>query len=54
MFFFVLYGLYLIYNDKEQFLKLGWGKLVRGKDIGIGDDVERLYRIQNIVCEILN
>lgn len=52
--FLVLYGLHLIYNDKEQSPKSGWGKPVRGKDIGIGDDVERLYRIQNIVREISN
>lgn len=49
-----VYGLHLIYNDKEQSPKSGWGKPVREKDIGIGDDVERLYRVQNIVREISN
>lgn len=51
--FFVLYGLYWIYIDEDWFLKFGWGFLVRGKDNGIGIDVERFYRIWNIVLEIL-
>lgn len=43
--FCILYGLYWNYINEENFLKLGWGNLVRGIDIGFGDDVERLNRI---------
>lgn len=50
--FYVLYGLHRIYLDKELSPKSGWGNPVSGKDIGIGDDIERLYRIRIIVLEI--
>lgn len=50
--FHVLYGLHRIYIDEDRSLKSGWGFPVRGKDNGIGIDVERLYRIRNIVLEI--
>lgn len=52
--FFVSYGLHLIYLDEKHSPKSGWGNPVRNKDIGTGDDVERLYRIQNIVRGISN
>lgn len=37
---FVLYGLLQIYVNKDYYLKLGWGILVREMDFGIGDDIE--------------
>lgn len=52
--FLVLYGLHRIYIDEDQSPKSGWGNPVRGKDIGIGDDIERLNRIFSIVCGISN
>lgn len=52
--FYVSYDLLRIYLDEEQSPKSGWGNPVRGTDIGIGDDVERLYRIQTIVQGIAN
>lgn len=52
--FHVSYGLHRIILDEEKSPKSGWGNPVRGKDIGIGDDVERLYRIQTIVREMSN
>lgn len=52
--FYVLYGLHRIYLDKGKSPKSGWGNPVRGKNIGIGDDAERLYRIQTIVRGIQN
>ena len=48
----VLYGLIQLYPDKEP--KSGWGNPVKGSDIGIGDDVERLYRSFHICQEITN
>lgn len=50
--FYVPYGLLRIYLDKKQSPKSGWGNPVKGTDIGIGDDIERLYRIQIIVQDI--
>lgn len=47
--FHVLYGLLQFTLDREDHPISGWGNLVRGKDVGIGDDVERLHRIQTIV-----
>lgn len=52
--FHVSYGLHQIYLDKAQSPKSGWGIPVKGKDIGIGDDVERLNRIQTINSKISN
>lgn len=49
---YVLYGLHRIFLDEEFCPKSGWGNPVRGTDIGIGDDIERLYRIQTIYWEI--
>ena len=46
----VLYGLIQLYSGKEP--KSGWGKPVRGSDIGIGDDVERLHMVYSIFKEI--
>nr|XP_022344928.1 uncharacterized protein LOC111137658 isoform X2 [Crassostrea virginica] len=48
----VLYGLIQLYSGKEP--KSGWGELVSGSDIGIGDDVERLHRVYSIFKEISN
>lgn len=50
----ILYGLYRIYIDEEHHPKSGWGNPIRETDLGIGDDVERLYRILTIVYEISN
>lgn len=52
--FYVSYGLHRIYLDKEHFQKSGWGNPVSGKNIGIGDDIERLYRIQTFGSGISN
>lgn len=49
---FVSYGLLQIYVNKDHHPKSGWGIPVRETDIGIGDDIERLYRIQTIVRRI--
>lgn len=49
--FHVLYGLHRIILD-EKLPKSGWGNPVKREDTGIGDDIERLHRIQKIVQEI--
>ena len=46
----VLHGLIQLYSGKEP--KSGRGRPVRGSDIGIGDDVERLHRVYSIFNEI--
>lgn len=48
----LIYGLHRIYIDEEHLPESGWGNSITGTDIG--DDVERLYRIQTIVREIPN
>lgn len=48
----VSYGLLRIYLDKRQSPKSDWVNPVKGIYIGIGDDIERLYRIQTIVQDI--
>lgn len=50
--FYVLYGLHRIYLDEDLSPKSGWGNPVSGKNIGIGDDIERLYSMRIIVLEI--
>ncbi|XP_052716886.1 uncharacterized protein LOC128189352 [Crassostrea angulata] len=50
----VSYGLHRIILNEEKSPKSGWGNPVRETDTGIGDDVDRLYRIQNIVQGIPN
>nr|XP_034315218.1 uncharacterized protein LOC105346389 [Crassostrea gigas] len=50
----VSYGLHRIILDEENSPKSGWGNPIREKDIGIGDDVERLNRIHTIVQRISN
>lgn len=52
--FYVSYGLHRIYLDEAQSPKSGWGNPIKGKDVGIGDDVERLNRIQTIYSKITN
>ena len=47
-----LYGLIQLYSSKEP--KSCWGNPVKGSDTGIGDDVDRLYRIFRIREEISN
>lgn len=42
---YVLYSLFKFVFEEEFCLKLGWGNFVWGKNFGIGDDIERLYRI---------
>lgn len=48
----VFHGLIQLYSGNVP--KSGWGKPVRGSDIGIGDDVERLHRVYSIFKEISN
>ena len=48
----VLYALIQLYPGKEP--KSGWCNPVKGSDIGIGDDVERLHRSFHICQEITN
>lgn len=43
------YALLQLYLDREQSPKSGWGNPVKKRDISIGDDIERLYRIWTIV-----
>lgn len=50
--FYVTYGLLRIFLNEKHHPKSGWGNPVSKKDIGIGDDIERLYRIVNITREI--
>lgn len=45
----VLYGFHRIFLDEKLHPKSGWGNAVRETDIGIGDDVERLYRIYSTI-----
>lgn len=45
----VLYGLHRIFLDEKLHPKSGWGNPVRETDIGVGDDVERLYRIYSTI-----
>lgn len=49
--FLVLYGLYRVILDDEQSPKSGWGNPVGETNVGIGDDIERLYIIQSFVRE---
>lgn len=51
---YVLYRLYKFFFDEEFCLKLDWGNFVGGENFGIGDDIERLYRIYIIFWEILD
>lgn len=50
----VLYSLLKFVLEEERCPKSGWGTPVWGKNLGIGDDIERLYRIQTIFREISN
>lgn len=50
----VLYSLLKFFLEEELWPKSGWGNPVWGKNLGIGDDIERLYRIQTIFREISN
>lgn len=45
----VLYGLHRLFLDEKLHPKSGWGNPVREIDIGVGDDVERLYRIYSTI-----
>lgn len=48
----VLYALLRIHLDEKHHPKSGWGNPVKDKDIGIGDDIDRLYRIFTITEKI--
>lgn len=48
----VLYALLRIFLDEKHHPKSGWGNPVKDKDIGIGDDIDRLYRIFTITINI--
>lgn len=50
----VLYSLLKFFLEEERWPTSGWGNPVWGKNLGIGDDIERLYRIQTIFREISN
>lgn len=50
----VFYILLKFFLEEELWPKSGWGNPVLGKNLGIGDDIERLYRIQTIFREISN
>lgn len=43
------YGLHRIFLDEKHQPKSGWGNPVKETDIGIGDDVERLYRFYTTI-----
>lgn len=48
----VLYRLHKLFLDEELCPKSDWGNPVGGENLGIGDDIERLYRIHTIFREI--
>lgn len=48
----LIHGLHRIYIDEEHLPESGWGNSITETDISIGDDVERLFRIQTIVQEM--
>lgn len=50
----ILYSLIRIHLNANDHPKSGWGNPVRGTDIGIGDDIERLNRIYIIFRGISN
>lgn len=50
----ILHSLLKIHPDANYHPKSGWGNPVRGTDVGIGDDIERLNRIFIIFREISN
>lgn len=50
----VAYNLLRKNLGKEHYPKSGWGNPVWEKDIGIGDDVERLYKVYTVIENIEN
>lgn len=48
----VSYALLWIFLDEEHHPRSGWGNPVKDKDICIGDDIDRLFRIFTITKEI--
>lgn len=48
----VLYAFLRIFLDEKHHPKSGWGNPVKDEDIGIGDDIDRLYRIFTITENI--
>lgn len=50
----VSYALLRIFLDEKHHPKSGWSNPVKDKDIGIGDDIDRLYRIFTITKDISN
>lgn len=48
----VLYALLRIFLDEKHHPKSGWGNPVKDEDIGIGNDIDRLYRIFTITEKI--
>lgn len=50
----VSYALLRIFIDEKHHPKSGWGNPVKDKDIGIGDDIDRLFRIFTITEDISN
>lgn len=50
----VSYALLRMFLDKEHHPISGWGNPVKDKDIDIGDDIDRLFRIFTITEKISN
>lgn len=50
----VSYALLRIFIDEKHHPKSGWGNPVKDKDIGIGDDIDRLFRIFTITEDTSN
>ncbi|XP_062608928.1 uncharacterized protein LOC134270694 isoform X2 [Saccostrea cucullata] len=50
----VMYTILQLSLDKELQPKSGWGQGVKDRDIGVGDDVERLYRVHELYRGIAN
>lgn len=48
----VAYNLLRKNLGKEHYPKSGWGNPVLEKDIGIGDDIERLYKVHTVFKNI--
>ncbi|XP_062569211.1 uncharacterized protein LOC134231288 [Saccostrea cucullata] len=50
----VMYAILQLSPENELQPKSGWGQGVKDRDTGVGDDVERLYRVHTLIREIAN
>ncbi|XP_062605984.1 uncharacterized protein LOC134267782 isoform X2 [Saccostrea cucullata] len=50
----VMYAILQLSLDKGHQPKSGWGQEIKDRDTGVGDDVERLYRVHELYREIAN